>query len=953
MQKFVKRVFAVVVTMLTVCQTTLPTFAQENDNLMDPDLKTVEISNLDVEVKGAGTVKVSDGNNDYQADANTKLSLKTNVGTNIHFSIDEEDPLYLHDFQLNGNTLEGFQEDVLSFEYDYTTTDENATFVISFETKSKTENTGVATEKQAAKDADIGKEEKSKKDENSKEVKDYNNDGVIDVDDYYTWLDKQDTAENSISLFSSKAARAGGSTFNDITGAGIDGNALVSKARSWVGRLRYGYGAKHPSSGSIDCSGFVTWMFREYLGTMWQGSTQGGWDYNPTNYVGDRNTYYDANSGPGMYTMGAWDAYTGHLYLDPYGIGSPNLMDVRAWDTLLRNGKAGTKLSRPVESSSVTLCGNTPAEGFSSFNPGDIVIFYLDNGGTDTSSGVPHMGIYSGNGNFIHSSVNTNGVAESPLTSIHTGSEGTPVRSYRIWRVSESKGAAKMTKKSAIPSITDGNDCYKLGGAEYGLYSDAGATKKVGTFTIDASGNSNTITDLQAGTYYIKETKAPQGYAMDTQIHSISVVAGQTATFNATDYPQSDPIPILLGKIDAETNANKPQGSASLADAQFTIKYYDGFYSTEAELTGKTPERTWVVKTDSDGYSELSDAYKISGDELYKASNGDPTLPLGTVTIQETQAPDGYHINDELFIRQITSEGTAEMVTTYNMPTVPETPTALKLFKKQVNTDVEIAGAEFKHTRPDGSTETVVTDSKGELRLVGLVPGRHSIQETKAPDGYDVNGTKIDFEIDQNGNMTVITPLLGTGVTSEKDEDGNLYIVMEDKVSDFDFKLTKTNEDDKILDGAEFTLYEDEDCTKEIETLVTKNGTLQFEDLKDRTHYYLKETKAPQGYRIPHDENDEVHVYEIYVESIPARNQFNFYIDGKMYTVSNTNVDDSIHLEGTKADRVIAMTVINYKGFKLPNTGSSSMYAILLIGTLGMIYGLIKFHEKKKSVVEE
>ena len=128
---------------------------------------------------------------------------------------------------------------------------------------------------------------------------------------------------------------------------------------------------------------------------------------------------------------------------------------------------------------------------------------------------------------------------------------------------------------------------------------------------------------------------------------------------------------------------------------------------------------------------------------------------------------------------------------------------------------------------------------------------------------------------------------------------------------------------------------------------------MQFEDLKDRTHYYLKETKAPQGYRIPHDENDEVHVYEIYVESIPARNQFNFYIDGKMYTVSNTNVDDSIHLEGTKADRVIAMTVINYKGFKLPNTGSSSMYAILLIGTLGMIYGLIKFHEKKKSVVEE
>ena len=97
--------------------------------------------------------------------------------------------------------------------------------------------------------------------------------------------------------------------------------------------------------------------------------------------------------------------------------------------------------------------------------------------------------------------------------------------------------------------------------------------------------------------------------------------------------PQNDPVLILLGKIDAETNLNKPQGTASLATAEFTVKYYKGFYDTDPAQQGINPERTWVLKTSEDGFTRLADEYKISGDELYKI--GDiPTLPLGTLTIQ-------------------------------------------------------------------------------------------------------------------------------------------------------------------------------------------------------------------------------------------------------------------------------------------------------------------------------
>ena len=52
--------------------------------------------------------------------------------------------------------------------------------------------------------------------------------------------------------------------------------------------------------------------------------------------------------------------------------------------------------------------------------------------------------------------------------------------------------------------------------------------------------------------------------------------------------------------------------------------------------------RTWVMRTDSDGFCYFDSSYVVSGDPFYIGAAGTPTFPLGTVTVQETKAPEGY-----------------------------------------------------------------------------------------------------------------------------------------------------------------------------------------------------------------------------------------------------------------------------------------------------------------------
>lgn len=289
------------------------------------------------------------------------------------------------------------------------------------------------------------------------------------------------------------------------------------------------------------------------------------------------------------------------------------------------------------------------------------------------------------------------------------------------------KGKLKLKKASSNPGISDNNPCYSLEGATYGVYSDSGCTQQVGTLTCNASGDSNVI-DIAPGTYYVKETKAGKSYALDEGIHQVNVSGGQTATVNVTDAPQNDPADMLVAKVDSETGKASPLGAGTLAGAEFTVKYYDGFY-TQENLPEKAT-RTWVLKTDENGRTSLArvtldkDKYFVSGDSFYTSTNGNITLPIGTVTVQETKAPSGYLLSDNsIHIQQITSNTTTERVTTFVEPS-EDAPTVREqvkrgdiAFNKVHGEDMTgLAGVPFKITsKTTGESHIAITDVNGIL----------------------------------------------------------------------------------------------------------------------------------------------------------------------------------------------------------------------------------------------
>ena len=520
------------------------------------------------------------------------------------------------------------------------------------------------------------------------------------------------------------------------------------------------------------------------------------------------------------------------------------------------------------------------------------------------------------------------------------------------------KGKLTIKKVSANTAITDNNSCYSLKGAEYGVYkseSDAKADKnKVKTLTTEANGWSNTV-ELDEGTYYLKETKNPKGYALNSSVVKVTIKANETTQYGTNnelkDYPQSDPVRILLGKVDKETNKNKPQGSASLAGAEFTIKYYKGLYDSDPAKSGQVPARSWVVKTDSDGYCRLDKAFVVSGDELYYASNGDATLPIGTITIQESKAPTGYFINNEVFVRKITTSGSVEGVNTFNMPKVNEKVIKFDIKKVQAGTSTPVSGAVFLHTMPNGSTEELTTNGSGEITITGLASGTHKIKEIKSPDGYQLNPNEVVFNVASGTGKITFTSGTNSLVTHGTKDSGDGYATFADKVNPFNLKITKTNEHGKVLKGAEFTLYSDEKCEKVVDTQISdEKGLLTFKNLDVEKTYYFKETKAPQGYRIPVDENGKAYVHSVYVKATPQTNTFEFTVDGTKYDTSKTT--GNVRLEGTKKDRVVAVDITNKTTQLLPETGSNGtiVLVVLGLGVLGLAYVASK---RKKQTPDE
>lgn len=428
------------------------------------------------------------------------------------------------------------------------------------------------------------------------------------------------------------------------------------------------------------------------------------------------------------------------------------------------------------------------------------------------------------------------------------------------WGQNEPKGNLTIEKSSANPSITDNNNCYSLEGAEYGLYnSEADANKdvnRVGTFTIKADGKANTIKDLKAKTYYLKETKAGKGYDLYKNVYPVSVKSGKTEIKKVKDNPQADPVGILLKKRDKETGQDVPQRDAKLEGAEFTVKYYKGDYAEDVDpaTQGATPERTWVLKTDEDGFTYLQDNYKVSGDEFYYNSINLPTIPIGTVTLRETKAPEGYKLNDETFIVKVISEGSDEFLSTYQEPIVPEQVIKgkIRIAKKDKDTGkvIQVAGTVFDIYFNGQKVSSMTTDETGYATSEDLAYGEYVIKEAKAPNGYVVD---VDQEavVDITAEKTYDTEL------SDKRVNATINLVKEDK------DTGNRPQGDATLTGAVYGLYAKEDILDPSMdgTVIHKKDSLVGKITTDKNasgtienlylgEYYWQEISPSEGYEL-------------------------------------------------------------------------------------------------------
>ena len=473
---------------------------------------------------------------------------------------------------------------------------------------------------------------------------------------------------------------------------------------------------------------------------------------------------------------------------------------------------------------------------------------------------------YDINGNITSSSPNSNNI---------------------VIKNEQSTSGLSLKKQSSNPEITNLNPCYSLLGAEYGVYTDPAAKKnKVGTLITDEKGNSNQL-DLDPGTYYVKEEKAPMGYELSPIISECIVTAMEDFVLNVQDKPVNDPGGIKLDKIDKI--AGKPV--TSLAGAQFTVNYYAGYY--DKFNLPKIPTRSWVIETkpyEQKGKiiyrTQLEEKYKISGDEFYyNGINVDPVIPLGTLTIQETKAPDYYTKNgatykpmlggevttDDIFLSQIRSKDDGVKLEAGNHITVKEeraeancsisvgkTILASDYHKKDGTLTFEfqlegtdVYGESHTYTETVDFTEEYIKDNTNEsgtvtnlVSFTKLQPGNYVLTEKEHPE-FIVKDIQVSGDAVVEGNKVKIT--LNDRVTVNFTNERSTGTASIQKTSSKP-EITDNNSC-YTLNGAEYGVYKDSAASKDkVGTLVTdSSGVSPKLDLTAGT-YYIKEEKAPKGY---------------------------------------------------------------------------------------------------------
>ena len=215
--------------------------------------------------------------------------------------------------------------------------------------------------------------------------------------------------------------------------------------------------------------------------------------------------------------------------------------------------------------------------------------------------------------------------------------------------------SVSFQKQSSQADITAGNDTYRLGSATFDIFESAGDAR-VGTIQMDENGHAQ-ATLLPNTAYYLVETKAPAGYIpRGDRIAFTTQNSGEHVTINE----QPGTITLRIAKTDAATDGGAQVG-ASLAGAEFTC------------VSQSTPGWTRTLTTDENGRAILND------------------VPLGTFTIYESKAPEGYLISDDCWSYTVGAEQLGDTGIVELESRIPNIPIAFDLeiskFKDHGNND--------------------------------------------------------------------------------------------------------------------------------------------------------------------------------------------------------------------------------------------------------------------------
>lgn len=421
-------------------------------------------------------------------------------------------------------------------------------------------------------------------------------------------------------------------------------------------------------------------------------------------------------------------------------------------------------------------------------------------------------------------------------------------------------GSIKIKKSSDNETITNGNSCYSLAGAEFSVYNDEDCTDYLTTLVTDENGDTDTYTvhDIpkdETKTLYYKETKAPKGFLLNDEVKSITIKGEGTWGGGMYDVPETDPVTILLRKVNKETGGVS-NGDGTLAGAKYVVKYYDTDMTTDPAKDGLEPKYTWKVQTDENGRINLmkKDCY-IDGDELFTV-DGMITFPLGTLTIQEYEAPTGYLVDETLFVnnnikdkiyvngveqnnansyqeasdtiihleqgvkgkisikktKQVIKDANAKAVLSSGKDTlteaVPESGAVFQLYLKSAGSYDDAA---------DDARDILYTDRNGLATSKDLVYGNYVLHQISGEDGFMMLDD-MEVSITENGKTYQLN-----GNDAQKYSKLRLYKTGEvltgyDSTNGFTYAS-------KYVGGCTYGVYTDADCKNLIEKITTVDDT--------------------------------------------------------------------------------------------------------------------------------